>query len=98
MLENEQEKVRTATDRRDLVRSATNRYDQTTNPLRSGTMKYDATRIRTIELRIHYGLVRNAYQKENMQAAATARNRNNVIIRVWGRVYLLHPKPRAGSS
>ncbi|KAH3736250.1 hypothetical protein DPMN_042813 [Dreissena polymorpha] len=48
MLENEQGKVRTATDRRDLVQSATNRYDQTTNPLRSGTIKYDATRFRTI--------------------------------------------------
>ncbi|KAH3782285.1 hypothetical protein DPMN_160198 [Dreissena polymorpha] len=48
MLENEQGKVRTATDRRDLVRSATNRYDQTTNPLRSGTITYDATRISTI--------------------------------------------------
>ncbi|KAH3692431.1 hypothetical protein DPMN_194271 [Dreissena polymorpha] len=34
MLENEQGKVRTGTDRRDLVRSDTIRYDQTTNPLR----------------------------------------------------------------
>ena len=58
MLENEQGKVRTATDRRDLVRSATNRYDQTTNPLRSGTITYDATRFSTILLRIRYGLVR----------------------------------------
>ncbi|KAH3871020.1 hypothetical protein DPMN_034214 [Dreissena polymorpha] len=48
MLENEQGKVLTATDRRDLVRSATNRYDKTTNPLRSGTIKYDATRFSTI--------------------------------------------------
>ncbi|KAH3800394.1 hypothetical protein DPMN_154027 [Dreissena polymorpha] len=48
MLENEHGKVRTATDRRDLVRSATSRYDQTTNPLRSGTIKYVATRISTI--------------------------------------------------
>ncbi|KAH3709049.1 hypothetical protein DPMN_068509 [Dreissena polymorpha] len=47
-LENEQGKVRTATDRRDLVRSATYRYDQTTKPLLSGTIKYDATRISTI--------------------------------------------------
>ncbi|KAH3819458.1 hypothetical protein DPMN_121194 [Dreissena polymorpha] len=43
ILENEQGKVWTATDRRDLVRSATNQYDQTTNPLRFGTIKYDAT-------------------------------------------------------
>ncbi|KAH3894349.1 hypothetical protein DPMN_018505 [Dreissena polymorpha] len=48
MLENEQGEVRTATDRRDLVRGATNRYDQTTNLLRCGTIKYDATRISTI--------------------------------------------------
>ena len=48
MLENEQGKVRTATDRRDLVRSATNQYDQTTKPLRSGTIKNDATQISAI--------------------------------------------------
>ncbi|KAH3867609.1 hypothetical protein DPMN_030740 [Dreissena polymorpha] len=43
MLANEQGKVRRATDRRDLVLSAMNRYDRTTNPLRSGTIKYDLT-------------------------------------------------------
>ncbi|KAH3840468.1 hypothetical protein DPMN_113917 [Dreissena polymorpha] len=36
-------------------------------------------------------------QKENMQAAATD-NRNNGISRVKDRVYLLHPKPRAGRN
>ncbi|KAH3750353.1 hypothetical protein DPMN_184874 [Dreissena polymorpha] len=41
MLENEQGKVRTATDRRDLVRSATNWYDLSTDPLRSSTDKYE---------------------------------------------------------
>ncbi|XP_052232957.1 dehydrogenase/reductase SDR family member 4-like isoform X1 [Dreissena polymorpha] len=35
--------------------------------------------------------------KRNMQAAATARNRNSGISRVRGRVYLLHPKPRSQS-
>ena len=45
MLGNEQGKVRTATDRHDLVRSDTNRYDKTTIPLRYGTIKYDAKRI-----------------------------------------------------
>ncbi|KAH3882683.1 hypothetical protein DPMN_006627, partial [Dreissena polymorpha] len=39
---------------------------------------------------------KNASQKENMKAAAAARNRNNGISRVRGRVYLLHPKLRAG--
>ncbi|KAH3893182.1 hypothetical protein DPMN_017326 [Dreissena polymorpha] len=48
MLKNEQENVR----------SVMNRYDQTTNSLRSGTIKYDAARISTIKLRIRYGLVR----------------------------------------
>ncbi|KAH3796202.1 hypothetical protein DPMN_149770 [Dreissena polymorpha] len=57
MLEKEQGKVRTATDRRDLVRSAMNWYDQTTNLQRSGTIKYDATRISAIQLRTLIGLV-----------------------------------------
>ncbi|KAH3696807.1 hypothetical protein DPMN_084285 [Dreissena polymorpha] len=47
MLENEQGKVRTATDRRDLVRSATNQYDPTTDPIRSGTGKYELERSAT---------------------------------------------------
>ncbi|KAH3855628.1 hypothetical protein DPMN_098198 [Dreissena polymorpha] len=63
MLENEQGKVRTATDRRYVVRSATNRYDQTTNPQRFGTTKYDAMRISLFLLRIRYGLVRVSTNK-----------------------------------
>ncbi|KAH3821087.1 hypothetical protein DPMN_122844 [Dreissena polymorpha] len=94
-----------------LRRCYANRYDLTTETLRSkrsatkqlelrrtGTDRKERTTTEHCAHNPLYCHTQNASQKDNMQSTSTARTRNNGISGVWGRVYLLHPKPRAGSS
>ncbi|KAH3776132.1 hypothetical protein DPMN_177546 [Dreissena polymorpha] len=110
MLENEQGKYGALRIGTIKLRIRYGLYDITTDPLRSkrsatkqlelrrtGTDRQERTTIEHCPHSLLCCHTQKPSQKENMQAAATARNRNNGISRVLGRVYLLHPKPRPGS-
>ncbi|KAH3725199.1 hypothetical protein DPMN_051034 [Dreissena polymorpha] len=86
--------LRSCTGKYELERSATKQWKLR----RTGTDRTERTTIEHWTPSILYCHTQISSQKENMQAAATARNRNNGISSVWRRVYLLHPKPRSRSS
>ncbi|KAH3768133.1 hypothetical protein DPMN_169345 [Dreissena polymorpha] len=84
--------LRSSKGKYELERSATKQLELR----RTGTDRQERTTIEHCPHSLLCCHTQKPSQKENMQAAATARNRNNGISRVLGRVYLLHPKPRPG--